>query len=758
MTRITAKTELFRRDYQSDVLPALFRKQASDADFGKALPSPDSDFLMMVIDWARMTLLIACDELKDASLIKALQDKADEGIRIYLLLGNRQRNQTAIDALSGRCLIRSGVTQQGCLLLVDHTTTDAQGLMLMSDPGGVSGTSWAIQLEPQQIDDSFRSFCSLFWEKADQEVIQRQQQPNKTIQHPDGKVVVNHSHQLCGTLKDCLGDTLQHLKGATHSAFSAEGESWQLLLGTDSNAIEHNARVGVALTDQPVPSLLLSGEGNWLLPQHVDFQTANWCLKLSDQQSEKLATAYDQAMQDAAWQFQPEIRVGELSDEQALRFADQPRLVRSIESLRDVTLDDVKAQTIDSFLNNTPESLTAAVTGWQRDQLAHQIDYRVTIHPPYCPAGAKPDSLYKHWQDAEQDWQSRLGRLKDQQHKIDQQQQGVADKLKGFIKGFLLGQGQSAKTLNKEIEGLRDWSVTAATPAEREEHLEALKRLAAQIQSRGEDTAVELDKAQQNQQWEDKRDQLQKVLDDAKSAADTKSARYQQIENGRSASKSGVETEFLARWQEAVTGLSDEQIKQTNIAGLKPEQFLPKQLPDDQDQLKAVNEQADADCLQKKRETLSAMTVESALEWKNATKDKVWKKHYGSFERALADHQQGLNKIKRDIDEAENAMNKAQRTVEQARQALDDHGRSFVYQTGKQVDALSQQLGLKSSQTSTTPFSWPREELPASGTELRAEKQQRYLVIADTDQLPQARQDAKRLNANIVCDKESAHA
>lgn len=733
MTRITAKTEAFRCDYQRDVLPALFRQQASDADFGKALRSPDSDFLMMVIDMARMTLLIACDELKDASLIKALQEKADEGVRIYLLLGGAKRNQAAIDALSGRCLIRSGVAQQGCLLLVDHTTTDAQGLMLMSDLGGVSGTSWAIQLEPQQIDDSFRSFCSLFWEQADQEVIQRQQQPNKTIQHPDGKVVVNHSHQLCGTLKDCLGDTLQHLEGATHSAFAAEGESWQLLLSTDSDVIENHVRVGVALTDQPVPSLLLSGEGNWLLPQHVDFQAANWCLKLSDQQSEKLATAYDQAMQEAAWQFQPEIRIGELSDKQALRFADQPRLIRSLESLRDVTLDDVKTQTIDSFLNDTPETLTAAFTGWQRDQLAYQIDYRVIIHPPYCPAGAQPDSLYKHWQDAEQDWQSRLDRLKDQQDKIDQQQQGVADKFKGFIKGFLLGQGQSSKALNKEIEGLRGWSVTTATPAEREEKRAALERLNTDIQTRGEDTATELDKAQQNRQWEDKRAQLQKALDNSQSIAKAKSDDFQQLENGRSDSESGVETEFLTRWQKAVNGLMDEQVKQVAYGN-------------------------DADDIQKKREVLSAMTAESAFKWKKATKDKVWKKHYGSFEHALADHQQGLNKIKRDIDEAESAMNKAQRTVEQARQALDDHGRSFVYQTGKQVDALSQQLGLKSSQTSTTPFSWPKEELPASGTELRAKKQQRYLVIADTDQLPQARQDAKRLNAHIVCDKEEAYA
>ncbi len=779
MTRITAKAEYFRRDYQNDVLPALFRKQDSDCDFSIALPSPDSDFLVMVIGMARMTLLIACDELKDPSLIKALQDKADKGVRIYLLLGSVKRNQAAIDALSGRCLIRNGVAQQGCLLLVDHSSTQAQGLM-MSAPRVADGDSWAIQLEPQQIDDSFRSFCKLFWERSNEEYLQQnQQQPS--VKHPDGNIVTNHSHQLCGTLNDCLGDTLEHLQAATHSGFNAVGDGWQLLLSADSDAIENHARIGVALTDQPMPSLLLSGEGNWLLPQHVDFQAANWCLKLSDQQSKTLAAAYDLAIQEAAWQYQSEIRVGELSDEQTFRFSDQPGLIRSLESLRDVTLDDVKTQTIDSFLNDTPDSLTATITGWQRDQLAHKIDYRVTIHPPYCPEAAKPDSLYQAWEKSEQDWQKRLEVLTNAQSNIDQQQAGIADKLRGFIKGFLLGQGQSVKALNLEINTLKNWSVTKATPAEREQHRQRLESLQGSVRQRGADTEQKVAEAEQNQRWEQRRDVLEADQLKASELLKQKSSALDQLEKNKTEAISQVEQTFSDSWVAAAKKLTDQQLNDTKINDIQPEQFLAKALPKiqqaapkgaDESEKQArqeaiqkaksrreeLKQQAHQAYIRAKRQAISDMTPDQANNWKTSIKEKLWKKHYSAFERCFADHEQGLKKIERDIQEAQKALDKSKVEQERAEKALDEHGSSFVYQTKQASDAFAKQLGVTANKASGQPYQWPEEELPADGTELRKHKQTRYLVITDTDQLSQARKDAERLNASIVCDKEPAHA
>lgn len=782
MTRIVPRQEQFRIDYQHEHLPALFSKQASDADFSRDLPQLNGVLLKRVVSMARLTLLIACENLKDESLIQAIKEQAEKGIRIYLLLGDKNANKAAIDTLSGRCLIRTGVSQQGALVLVDHTTTQAQGLLLMSGQPLVAAnqSAWGIQLEPQQIDDSFRSFCKLFWEHSNEEYLQQNQQQS-SVKHPDGTVVTNHSHQLCGTLNDCLSDTLNQLQAATHSGFNASGDGWRLLLGTQSSDIKGQARTGVALTENRIPSLLISREGNWLLPDQSDFSAANWCLKLSAQQSQKLEQAYDQAFEEAAWQYQDETLISECDSQQRLRFADQPGLECVVEDVRDIELEDINTRTIDSFLNDDAEHLASAVTAWQRSQLAHFIDYDVVVHPPYCPEAAKTDALYQDWKKSEQDWQQRLEVLTHAQSKIDQQQASIADKLRGFIKGFLLGQGQSVKSLNLEIDTLKTWSVTKATPAERELHCQQLESLQDKIRKRGIDTEQKLDEAEQNQSWEQRRDALIANQSKANELLKQKSSALDQLEKNKPEATSLVEQKFRAGWVAAAEKLADQQLNDTEIYDLKAEQFLAEALPEiplaapkdaDEPEKQArqeaiqlaksrceeLTQQARQACIKAKREALQSMDVSQANNWKTSIKEKVWKKHYNDFERCLADHEQGLKKIERDIQEAQKALDNSSVEQGRAENALNEHGSSFVYQPKQVSDAFEKQLGLKGSKDGESKFQWPSEELPAEGTELREHQQNRYLVVFDTDQIEQARRDAERLKAQLVCDKEFANA
>lgn len=783
MTRIVPRQEQFTLDYKNEQLPALFCKQESDADFSSKLPPLNCERLKQAVSTARLTLLIASKQLKEESLIQIIKDKADNGIRIYLLLGDENANKAAIDTLSGRCLIRTGVSQQGALVLVDHTTTQAEGLLLMSSEPLISldQSAWGIQLEPQQIDDSFRSFCKLFWEHSNEEYLQQNQQQS-SVRHPDGTVVTNHSHQLCGTLKDCLGDTLKHLQAATHSSFSASGDSWRLILGTQSSGIAEQARTGVALTDNQIPSLLLSDDGNWLLPDQTDFTIANWCLKLSAEQSQQLDHAYDQAFEEAAWQYQAETFIGECSAQQQLRFADQPSLVCVVEDIREIELEDINTQDIDSFLNDDAKQLASGVTAWQRNQLAHFIDYDVVVHPPYCPDSAKQDRLYQDWENTEQDWRQRLDALTTAQSKIDQQQAGIADKLKGFIKGFLLGQGQSVKSLNQEIDTLKTWSVITATPAEREQHRQQLESLQDKIRKRGSDTEQELDKAEQNQRWEQRRDALKADQLKASELFKLKSAALDQLQNNKAEATSQVEQKFKSSWKEAAGKLTDQQLNEAEINNIKPEQFLaealpeiPKAAPKDateaekkaaqiaiqraQSGSEELQQQAHQACTKAKREALQSIDIyHQANSWKASFKEKFWKKHYSAFERCLADYEQGLEKIERDIQEAKKTLNNSGSEQEQAEKALNEHGSLFVYQPKQASDAFAKQLGLKSNNANENQFHWPSEELPAEGTELRKHQHKRYLVIFAKSQIDQARQDAQRLKAETVCDKESVNA
>lgn len=177
MTQITVRQESFRVDYRSEGLPPLFCEQGSDCDFSAStiLEFVDSADLISVVSKARLTLLLACDQIKNKELILALQEAADRGVRIYLLLGDQQSNHTAIDSLTGRCLIRTGLKQHGGLMLVDHTASQARGFLITGAQSMTTsgGGDWGIQLEQRQIEDSFRSFCKLFWEDAGSEYLKQ---------------------------------------------------------------------------------------------------------------------------------------------------------------------------------------------------------------------------------------------------------------------------------------------------------------------------------------------------------------------------------------------------------------------------------------------------------------------------------------------------------------------------------------------------------------------------------------------------------
>lgn len=761
MSTIQVRHESFSIDYQEQDLPELFSQQSSDCDFSSSsmFDVADKDELISIINKARQTLLIASEQIKEETLIQALKNKADSGVRIYLLVGDKQKNQSAIDTLSGRCLVRTGISQQGALILVDHMTIASKGLLFMGQKAltTVNEEDWAVMLEPQQIDDSFRSFCKLFWENTDAEYLQQNQSQQK-VNHPDGNVVTNHSHQLCGSLKDCLQESLNNLVAASRDNFEVEDDSYRLLLASDAQNISQMARPGVALTDKHIPSLLMSTDGNWLLPDEPDFNSVNWCLKLSDAQSAVVASTYDTAMMEATWQYQPELTMGELSDRQALRFADQPDLVRIVEQSRNLTLNEINADTIESFLNNSAEKLASGKIDWQRDFMGHQIDYQVTIHPPYCSSQAKKDSLYLDWENSEEDWQNQLSSLTEKQKTIDESQNSVSERFRGFVKSFLLGQGQSSKKLNQELNFLQQWSVIQATPAERDEYKKRLESLQLNIMQRGKDTAVTLDKAEKNYQWVEKQKILLDDLEKSKKLLSDTKVKQNQLLNEKDEREKNADKVFYDDWGKSASLISDKQIDEANVNDINHDQFLPEILPEREDELAESLKLAKVECINKKRELLIEMTIDQAKQWKSTIKEKVWKKHYSSLNKVLENRELASKKIQRDCDEADKNVLNAQQAADNDQSKLDLHGDQFVYVESTSSKAFDEQLGLKTKMSNLTEFIWPNEELPSESAELRSYNGKRYLVIFDLKNLDTYQEDAKRLSAVIVCDKERVDA
>jgi hypothetical protein len=741
MAKLTTRNERFQIDFTQQPLSNFFYQQSGDSELFESLLRIDSAWLVKFINQARLTVLIACESIKDLTVIKLLQNQADKGVRIYLLLGDETQSKTAIDMLSGRCLIRTGIKQQGTLMLRDHVTLQAQGFLLTTNDVFVDDQahSRAIELESMQREDSYRSFCKLFWEQATHEYLEHNKQ-QKAVVNPDSNIVPNHSHHLYGTLQACLTDSLSSLKAASGSDFNSLNTPSRLLLSTDSNLISNKVNEGVALTESNIPNILFSDDGDWLLPDAPDFLVTNWCLRLSASQSKQMIEAFDLAHDNAAWQFKRNAILGDIPSQQAVRFGDHPQNILTVELLKSERLNDVFTVTIDDFFAKSADELARNSTQWRRDRLAHCVDFSVKIHPPYCPQEAKKDALYQDWQHAEDDWQRNLSTLEALQNTINQQQNSIADSLKGFIKGFLLGQGQSVKQFEKELEALKAWSVTAATPAEREAYRKRLSDFQQGIQWRKADTSVKLDEAKQHQHWEAKKSTLKTELAQKTAVAEQKQATFKQKNDGREDALKQAELHFKASWQKASASLNEKQLNELAIPTDETLHVNASLLSED------------------KRLALSNMTILQAKNWKNTIKEKVWKNNYQAFAQAINNVDEASKKIERDVQDANKAFEQSQLQRKQAEQALKDHGVVFTYQPNQPSDALDKQLGLKEANKEQAKFVWPAEELPSSQTELRQYKQQRYLIIDKKEQLEQAQKDAARLNAKIVCDKEAVDA
>ena len=748
MTKFTPRHERFQVSYRDKSLPAIFCRDtsASEQDFTNALATKTTIELGAEIAKTRVSLMLACDQLKDPSLIIKIKKLADTGIRIYLLLGDEKANKEAIDTLSGRCLIRTGIKQSGAVLIRDHATSEVQATLLTSGTPleNAEQFAWATTVEPEQVEDAFRSFCKLFWEHASGEyLLQNQKQPS--IPHPDGHIITNHSHHLSGTLRDSLSDTLASLSAASGCSLSAPGNDFKLLMSSDSNEITVNARSGVALTESAIPALLFSPSTAWLMPNQTDFSNTNWCLKLSNTQRKKLYNAFTQVFEQASWQFKDNLTLADLSPVHQIRFIDDTNTIYDIETVREIQLNDIQTDSFDSFLNDDVRDLTSSCTNWQKAALAHVINYQVLIHPPYCPANAQPDDLYKKWEKTEITWQQQIQSLLARLTQIEREQDGVTDKLKGFIKGFLLGQKQSVKALRQELMTLQNCSIVQASPSEREQYRQRLYSLVQQIEKRADDTVAELDKAQQQQQWEQKRHELQAACDDAVTLLNKTKAVLKSHEAENQHKLTEISKTFARTWSEAVKSLSETQIKAL-LQHVSSNSAAAENSPPE---LKSHS----ADNL---RSYLIELSAEQAQALKANIKERVWHKEFKVLERVLEDYILAKNKLSRDLDLAKRTVEKNQTALSQAEQALQHHGVSFVYKA--KSNALDQQLGLKNNNTDTIEFNWPTQDLPAAGTDLRTHQQKRYLVVFEKIQLEQAQKDAKRLNALLVCDKETANA
>tara|TARA_B100000749_G_scaffold234710_1_gene192165 strand:- start:159 stop:2366 length:2208 start_codon:yes stop_codon:yes gene_type:complete len=730
---IPSRNETFSINYEQAELTELFVARPVELELkpyqGDWL-ALNSIFPLEELAQAEQTLLLAAECLDDPEIFAYLQVRADAGVRVYLLLGDDDANRSAIEALSGRCLVRTGVEQSGALLLADHGTDAAKGFVL-SD--GVAGSNSWLRLNAVQRDDYYRLFCHLFWERAVKEYMHQGHAAVSAVPSPLGLIDLNHQDALTGKLAEVVRQDWSEVEVAVLPAGLPDWVSLAGLPLAENGTLicELSQMVGefaaslcnrvasVILTEQEgMPQVIQGAErANWFLPKRMSKDGTNWCVRLSKEQVEDIAPILEQWRGLGRWEYRHKARVAELNG--AVRFTDNLSEERTCTARRDIQLEAARASSFDDYLWARPEELVADQIAVCREKLAHEIDYTLEILPPIIPANAIGDPLHAAWTSVNKKWVAHIEEL---EHRLSKEASGaseVSGTLAKMLGRFIAALDHRRDQLRLQLRDLKKWDCTQATSSTRVERLYELNSIAEEVADRAKRWDEKVAEAEQQQAWEQTRRKLEEELRAAHEAFGSCESNCSQTSASRPDKLASLESKLRGQWLEWLGNASTQ---------LEGKDYWS-------------------------RDKFEAFDVDSILTWisepnkqlSNSLKRKVngMKENYAA----------GVSKLRRDMEDAENRQEKAKRQVDTLTKALDEHGGRFTYNAAAS-DHLGRELGLKGgSFNHILTLDWPEEDLPQAGTHLVCCGQERWLVITSLDQLEAAREDASRLGAHI-CSEE----
>ncbi|GFD91867.1 hypothetical protein KUL156_04170 [Alteromonas sp. KUL156] len=703
MEQIVAREERFTKDFSSHPLPPLFISQGcEESKFKTEWLTPSTDEAVKdLLNGSRQTLFISTNALEEKYVDIIRKNVDEKDLRVYLCLGDKKKNTSVIAKLKDRCFIRYGVAQVGSLWISDCNTLNARGSINL---GGYQAT-----LNKSQLDDSYRSFCYLFWNSATHEISEGEESKVASF---DTKIVTNHdfhqAHKLNDHLKCDTAEFLCQTKRTTDlqlsTALQAKVIASRKLNQLVSSSIEK--QLHVALAERNLPTISAGNNKIWLLPDEANSNSVNWALELNGQQALELKTSLEELIASMKWQLSYETTVENIVGK-AILYPDslnsEPLTCKENISTE---LKDFICDSFEEFLDAEPSTLVCSQTGFQKNNIAKSVQYDVRIHPPYLPKGAVQAELVEQWGRADKQWHAAINTLRAKIESLE----STFDELKkgpliGKLKQFLLGQNRAVKENTGNLRELSSFLPSSSSPADREEKMALLKKVGFDISRRKKDTEAEKQKAKALKQWEEKQESLLAKLRESEDAYE------------KSVSRKEQQTIEIKKKKDLVKSQAQEKLQSFNE---KNEQY--ENTPSNFEELSKL-----------------IKTSKAAKKWP------------GELKSLINNANSQLNQLSKSLETLADKVEQSKRNVVSCKQALEDH-KSENTISKEPSDHFDKQLGIKEDQSLN--INWPSAELPANNLKLFSANNKLYLVVYFQEHIEQARKDAVRLGAALCIKRE----
>ncbi len=271
------------------------------------------------------------------------------------------------------------------------------------------GGGWSLRLDPGQADALRQVFLRLFWHDATEEawsggrqldwrvagdrpfdVPELQSGASVRLLAPDARLQMDPRgalvHVATGGPPQTAPRRLWFPAGPDHH----DSLSRLLRGGTE-----------VVWEDRHLPDLVVGGSSGEVL---LSGSRARLRVLLTAPQAADAARILEAP---ARWQFGVDLRLGDPSHATATFWLPGEAAARGIEPEQGIDVPDVPAATLRGVAEASPTSVPTP------QLLALSVRFRWTVVPPRLPAGTDEDPLVGRWRKLDEDWASRLGRVRE---------------------------------------------------------------------------------------------------------------------------------------------------------------------------------------------------------------------------------------------------------------------------------------------------------------------------------------------------------
>lgn len=440
------------------------------------------------------------------------------GKRIYILLGdqNNKSNKAAIKRLAGHCLIRTGVSQSGSIVITDPNTAEETGWIYATNKIASEDRS-VVKSNQKSVEWLFQTFCYLFWKMATHEFFTQDKEPKeiRTETNPVMEILTDQPYCKPNMFYESLSEDFSDLI-SLDIITSIKNSQWineilpedricqniGFILSNENSDEEHditefcdkasNGFIIESSNSKIHNSIIKNNNSIYLIPNNPVKEEVNWSYVTDD-------TKYGMMNYPHNWELKKSEVIGNLQENSKIRFSERPGIIYDINAQEEVNLGSIESDTIEEFCKESRIICEEkGLIQFNRNKPAHKIIYSIEIHPPYLPNNVH--SEYLGWDTFQNQWESKLQNLDIKIKKHNDEKLSW----KKSVMSRIQGKEQKLFECQDKISKLRDFTFADKSPGLRIQKESEYQELCKNIDILISDSLAEKKLFETEENWKNK--------------------------------------------------------------------------------------------------------------------------------------------------------------------------------------------------------------------------------------------------------------